>query len=159
MRFSIGKLMVLVALCGLNFFLLSMIDGPANRYGVNQWFGELILLGGLPMLDLLVLVALATRRGHRGSEAFLVAGAISLGIYLGLAAFMPRGIRDATIGVVNLLLPLVRASWNIGLGRVALAVLLNLGPQLALAAILAPPIRRCSDRKRSQKVPAPEAMA
>ena len=68
MRFSIGKMMLLIAVCALNIFLLSMIGRDPKEYGVNQWFGELILLGGLPMADVLAVVALLRRPGRRHAD-------------------------------------------------------------------------------------------
>jgi hypothetical protein len=139
-RFSIGKLMLLVAVCGLNFFLLSMIGRDPLEYGVNRWFGVLILLGGLPMVDLLAVVALLKRPGRRSTDAFLLAGCLALGLYLGIAGMFPEAIRDGLITVMELLFPPGGGRLLTLIGRTTLLLLLNLGPQVAVAALLARPM-------------------
>jgi hypothetical protein len=142
LRFSIGKLMLLVAACALNFFLLSMIGRDPKEYGVDQWFGELILLGGLPMVDVLAIVALLRRPGRRSIDRFLVSGCLALGLYLGVTAMFPEAIRDGLIAVLDAVIPPGGPSLFIPIGRITLVVLLNLGFQLAVAALLARPLDR-----------------
>ena len=142
MQFSIGKLMLLVAVCGLNFFLLSMIDRHPKEYGVNQWFGELILLGGLPMVDVIAVLALLRRPGRRPTDGFLLAGCLALGLYLGIAAMFPWTIRSVLINVLDALVP--PGGWSLPtiIGRIGLVLSLNLGSQIAAAALMARPMGR-----------------
>src|SRR4051812_4374500 len=106
LRFSIGKLMLLVAVCALNIFLLSMIGRDRKAYGVNPWFGELILIDGLPMVDVLAVVALSRRPGRRSTDDFLRAGCLTLGLFLGIAASFPVSIRDGLLAAVQVVIPL-----------------------------------------------------
>jgi hypothetical protein len=142
LQFSIGKLMLLVAACALNVFLLSMIGRDPGEYGVDQWFGELIVMGGLPMVDVLTFVALSRQPDQRGVDNFLLAGCLALGLYLGAASRFGGAMHAASIAVANAVIPLGRPSLSIGIGRISLGVLLNLGSQLAVAALLARPLDR-----------------
>jgi hypothetical protein len=159
MRFSIGKLMFLVAICGFNFFLLSMIGRDPREYGVNQWFGELILLGGLPMVDVLAVVALLRRPGRRHVDGFLLGGCVALGLYLGIAAMFAGAIREGLIAALDAVFP--SPVWGLyflrNVGRIGLVLLLNLAPQLAVAALLARPIGRflARDAARPGQEPSP----
>jgi cytochrome bd-type quinol oxidase subunit 2 len=159
LQFSIGKLMLLVAVCGLNFFLLSMIGRDPKEYGVNQLFGELILLGGLPMVDVLAVVALVRRPGRRSVDGFLLAGCLALGLYLGIAAMFPEAIRDGLIAVLNAVIPLGPLSLFTMIGRITLVILLNLGPQLAVAALLARPMDRFLGRIAARADSDPQSLA
>jgi cytochrome bd-type quinol oxidase subunit 2 len=159
LQFSIGKLMLLVAVCGLNFFLLSMIDRDPKEYGVNQWFGELILLGGLPMVDVLAVVALVRRPGRRPIDGFLLAGCLALGLYLGITAMFPKEINHGLLAVLNAVIPLGTLSLLTIIGRITLVVFLNLGFQLAVAALLARKLGRFLDRIAARADSEPQSPA
>ncbi|WP_435008361.1 hypothetical protein P12x_005590 [Tundrisphaera lichenicola] len=129
MRFSIGKLMILVAICAIGFSL---------RY----WeFGALVLLGGLPMLVVLAVAALFQAPGRTSIDRFLKAGGVTLVVYLGIAAVAAKPINTLLLTNVNQLIPLGNRSLPILVGRISLGVLLNLAPQLALAGLLAERLR------------------
>src|SRR4051794_32175824 len=117
--------MLLVAVCGLNVFLLGMIGRNPREYGVAQYFGELILLGGLPLVDVLAIMTLSRRPGRRPTDVFLLGGCLALGLYLGLASIFAGVIVGTLLGIAQVLLPLGNASWPRGVGRIALGVLLS----------------------------------
>ena len=159
MQFTIGKLMLLVAASGLNFFLLSMIGREPSAYGVDQWFGELILIGGLPMVDVLTIVALVKRPGRRPTDGFLLRVCLALGVYLGIAAMFPKAIRDSLIGVLNAAIPLGTPSLSTAIGRISLGVLLLLGCQIGVAAMMAGPLDRVLARMTARASSGPEQPA
>src|SRR4051794_21151540 len=142
-------MMLLVAVCALNIFLLSMIGRDPRAYGVNQWFGELILLGGLPMVDVLAVVALSRRPGRRSTDDFLRAGCLTLGLFLGIAASFPVSIRDGLLAAVQVVIPLGRASLLVGIARITLGVALCLGAQVAGATYLTRRLGRLAARADS----------
>jgi hypothetical protein len=153
LRFSIGKLMVLVALCAVNFFLLRKVGSPPSQYGVPERFGELILLGGLPMFDLLGIAALARRPGQRGLDEFLLGGLAALILYLGFAAVAAGWIKDTVIGLLNVIAPLNQGSPAQVIWRVTAAMLCNVLPQVAVAFLLRRWLRASRRREAAQAAP------
>jgi hypothetical protein len=131
-RFRIAWVMVAVAIAALDFAAIRALPGYPS--------GELVLLGALPMANVLAVGLLIGLR-HRGSRSFLlgfeVFGVMALALYVVLAGFSPGRVID----YLELLLDPIRRT--IGLDRtVALiatiypvgVVMLGL-PQLAFALI------------------------
>ena len=147
MRFSIGKLMSLVAICGVNFFLFGKIGSDPRGYGIALPFGELIFLGGLPMLDCLALLALIRAPGRPGLDDFLLGGCLALMLYLGAASMAAESIRDVTISLLDTIVP--RGNRNLAwiVERVTVAVLINLLPQVGVAFLLGRAIRAFRGRE------------
>jgi hypothetical protein len=102
----------------------------------------LILLGGLPMVDVLAIVGMLRRPGRRSTDGFLLRGCLALCLYLGIAAMFPEAIRDGLIGVVNRVIPLGRPNIITAFCRISLGVLMVLGFQIGVAALLAGPLDR-----------------
>ena len=135
MRLSIGKMMFLVAVCGVNFFLLGKIGADPEDYGVDRWFGELILLGGLPMLDLLALLALSRPPGLPSLDARLLGGGLALMLYLAVASIAAGPIREGTLRLLNAIAPLGTRGWPDLVGRVGLAISSNVLPQMVIGSL------------------------
>jgi hypothetical protein len=141
-RFSIGKMMFVVAICGFDFFLISKIGTHPDTYGVERYFGELIIIGGLPMLNLLAILFLVRQPGRRDLDSLLGGGLVALALYLGVASLAGRPITEATIGLLEVVAPLRNPSVLGLVVRLTVAVLMHLLPQLAVAALLARLIRQ-----------------
>ena len=155
MRFSIGKLMLLVAICGVNFFLLGKIGSPPETYGVDWKFGVLVLIGALPMLDVLGFLALIRTPGRRGLDGFLLGGGLALMLYLAVASLAPGPINDGSLALVNAIVPLGNRALPRLVGRLTLGVLLNLLPQIAVAYLLGRRIRAWRGRDDAPARPGP----
>ena len=147
MQFSIGKLMFLVAISGVDCLLISKIGGPTSAYGVEPSFGELIIIGGLPMMNLLALLTLLRKPGRSGRDAFLVGGLIALGLYLAIAWVAASSVRAAVLAVLHPIAPpgdclfSARTGW-----RLICLELINVLPQVGLGALIGRAICRRRDR-------------
>ena len=156
MRFSIGKLMFLVAILGVNFFLLGKINSDPRDYGVEPVFGALILLGGLPMLDVLAVLTLIRVTGRHRFDDFLLGGCLALLLYLGLASMSSESILDGTIALMKKFVPHGNWTWARIVGRMTLAVLANLIPQVAVAAVFGRLIRGWRGQDDALTMPGPQ---
>ena len=153
MRFSIGKLMFLVAICGVDVFLLNKIGSDPRTYGVEPCFGELIFIGGLPMANLLAFRALIRASGRPPLDPFLLGGGLALMLYLGVASVACGSIRRGTIDLLGLLAPLGNRSLARLAWRISMAVLINLAPQIIVAGIIGVAIRARRRRDASDAPP------
>jgi ethanolamine transporter EutH len=98
MRFSIGRLMMLVVLAAANFaafrFVISQSSPPAPFY-------ELLLLGALPMLDVLIVAHSCRKPGRRFLSGFIATGSVALATFVLIAAAFPVPLIQQAIEVIN----------------------------------------------------------
>ena len=147
MQFSIGKLMFLVAISGVDCLLISKIGGPPSAYGVEKNFGELIVIGGLPMMNLLALLTLLRKPGRPGRDAFLVGGLVALGLYLAVASVAAEAISSVLLNLLEPIAPRGDTLFSARTGwRLICIELINILPQVALGALIGRAIRRRRDR-------------
>ena len=95
-RFQIGWLMAIIAIVAINLGairLWSVSAGPAAGGGFSRLANQGLVLGGLPMANLLAVVLLVGRR-HFASRPFLlgfeVFGAMALGLYVAVATLFTK---------------------------------------------------------------------
>jgi hypothetical protein len=128
--------MFLVAICGVDVFLLNKIGSDPRTYGVEPCFGELILIGGLPMANVLAFRTLIRTPGRPSFDPFLLGGSLALMLYLGVASVACEAIRRGAIDLLELLAPLRNQSLARLAWRISMAVLINLAPQIVVAGII-----------------------
>ncbi len=133
MRFSIGKLMALVAITAVNVSLAKVGANPGAA-GVEEHFIFLVLFA-LPLADGLAVASMFRAPGRRSLDGFLLAGLASLVAFLAIERLAPRAWHRAGIEVANALIPLGNAGLARGLGRLTIGLLFYSLPPLALAAI------------------------
>ena len=95
-RFRIGWLMVLIAIVAINLGAMRLwcaSAGPDAGEGFSRLTNQGLVLGGLPMANLLAVVFLVGRR-HFASRPFLlgfeVFGAMALGLYVAVATLFTK---------------------------------------------------------------------
>ena len=132
-RFRIAWVMVAVAIAALDFAAIRALPGSPS--------GELVLLGALPMANVLAVGLLIGLR-HRGSRPFLLGfeafGVMALAFYIALTGFSPH---PGVISYLDLLLQ--PTSRTIGTGRpgVLIAIICSIAvvmlglPQFTFALI------------------------
>jgi hypothetical protein len=141
-RFRIAWIMVAVAIAAVDFGLIRASLGPRAILAV-----ELLIIGALPMANVLVVGILIARQRLKSRPfllGFEVFGAIALALYIYLATSSPpsplsaegpieaylRLAFEPLYAVIGSYLPLVRAAIGLLLGIVMLV-----GPQLVFAVI------------------------
>jgi hypothetical protein len=150
--------MFLVAICGVDVFLLNKIGSDPRTYGVEPCFGELILIGGLPMANVLAFLTLIRASGRPPFDPFLLGGGLSLMLYLGVASVACESIKRGAIDLLELLAPLRNQSLARLVWRISMAVLINLTPQIVVAGIIGLAIRAWQRRDASNVPPAPTSL-
>ena len=130
MKFSIARLMILVAMSALDVWLIRVIVDSRHEGWLDPLQGEMILLGVMPVANLLLLGALCRGPGRRNLDEFLVAGLAVLAVSTALTAFHGRAIDLLLVEVVDQVLPSPNRDPFAILCRGSLALGMILGVQL-----------------------------
>jgi hypothetical protein len=98
LRFRIVSIMLVVAIAALDFVAIRAL------FGFRSLMGELLILGALPMANVLA-VGLASRQRRPGTRPFLLGfvpfGAMALALYVATATSFPREIVVSCLTPVN----------------------------------------------------------